>query len=142
MHKSYLEKVPSIGAIIAAAGCPICFPALAAIGSMFGLGALAAYENQFLIITQIFVVLSLIFAVISFRRTGSRPSLAIALVSGALFFGSWYVYWNPFIVYTALAGIFITAIWNTVLEKRIRESMAQRTQDHGNDQTEIRSGLP
>ena len=88
--KSYIEKIPSIGAIIAAAGCPICFTALAAVGSVFGLGALAAFESQFLIITQIFVELSVLFAVISFRRTGQKLSLSIALISGVLFFGSWY----------------------------------------------------
>lgn len=125
MNKTYLEKVPSIGAIVAAAGCPICFPALAAVGSVFGLGALAAYESQFLIITQVFVLLSLLFAVVSFRRTGYMLTLVISLLSGALFFGSWYVYWDPVIVYVALAGIFIAAIWNTILEKRVRDSIAQ-----------------
>jgi len=123
--KPYIEKIPSIGAIIAAAGCPICFPALAAIGSVFGLGSLAAYESQFLIITQIFFVLSVLFAVISFRRSGHKLSLSIALISGALFFGSWHLYFNQALIYIALAGIFVTAIWNTVLEKRAREFIKQ-----------------
>ena len=123
--KSYIEKIPSIGAIIAAAGCPICFPALAAVGSVFGLGALAAYESQFLIITQIFAALSVLFAVISFRRTGHKLSLSIALISGALFFGSWYLFFSQAVIYIALAGIFVTAIWNTVLEKRAREVIKQ-----------------
>ncbi|WP_424945754.1 MerC family mercury resistance protein [Candidatus Spongiihabitans sp.] len=119
--KNYWEKVPSLGAIVAAAGCPICFPALAAVGSVFGLGALAAYENQFILITQIFVGLSLVFAVISFKRTRFKLSLTIALLSGILIFAAWYVFWNEALVYLGLAGIFISAVWNIILEKRIGE---------------------
>ncbi len=119
--KHYWEKVPSFGAIVAAAGCPICFPALAAVGSVFGLSALAAYENQFILVTQIFVALSLVFAVLSFRRTRVKLSLMIALLSGVLIFGSWYIFWNEALVYLGLAGIFISAVWNIRLEKRIRE---------------------
>jgi hypothetical protein len=47
--KSLLEKLPSFGAIVAAADCPICFLALATVGSVFGLGANAAFENQLII---------------------------------------------------------------------------------------------
>jgi hypothetical protein len=42
MQRAFVEKFGSIGAIIAAAACPICFPKLALIGSAVGLGVLAA----------------------------------------------------------------------------------------------------
>ena len=109
-----------MGAIVAAAGCPICFPALAAVGSVFGLGALAAYESQFLIITQIMVVLSLIFSVVSYRRTSYKSPLVLAICSGILFFGSWYLMFNQVLIYIALAGILTSAVWNTAVEKRAR----------------------
>src|SRR5216117_287385 len=44
--KIHLEKIGSLGAVIAAAACPICFPKLALLGALFGLGALGAYESQ------------------------------------------------------------------------------------------------
>ncbi|NIP23548.1 MAG: hypothetical protein GWN81_16640 [Phycisphaerae bacterium] len=125
--KTYLEKIPSLGAIIAAAGCPICFPALAAVGSVLGLGALAAYENQLLIITQILVAFSLIFSVVSHRRTRFKSSFVLAIGSGVLFFGSWYFMFNQVVIYIALAGIFVSAIWNTVVEKRVRDGINQRS---------------
>jgi mercuric ion transport protein len=118
--KENLDKLPAFGAVIAAAGCPVCFPALAAVGSVFGIGALAAYESQLIILTQIFVILSMVFAVVSYRRTQYKPSLIIALVSGVLIFGTWYLFWNPVIVYLGLAGISGVAVWNIILENRIR----------------------
>jgi mercuric ion transport protein len=122
MIKLYLEKIPSVGAVIAAAGCPLCFPALAAVGSAFGFGALAAYENQFLLITQIFVALSVLFAVVSYRRTRSKLPLTMTVVGAVLFFAAWYILWHPTIIYLGLAGIFVAAIWNVILEKRLRRT--------------------
>lgn len=40
--KAWLEKASSIGAVVAAAACPVCFPKLALLGAVFGLGALGA----------------------------------------------------------------------------------------------------
>lgn len=115
-----LEKIPSIGAILAAAGCPVCFPALAAAGSVFGISALAAYESQFIILTQVFIALSVLFAVVSYRRTKHKPSFLIAIFSGVLFFFAWYVMGNTAFIYLGMAGIFATAMWNIYLERQIK----------------------
>jgi hypothetical protein len=45
MQRTVVEKVGSIGAIIAALACPICFPKLALVGLAVGLGVLAPYEG-------------------------------------------------------------------------------------------------
>ena len=102
MTKALLDKLPSVGAIVVAAGCPICFPALAGVGSIFGLGALAAYEGQFIILTQAFIALSMLFAVVSYRRTQYKPSLLIAIFSGVLFFFAWYVMGNTAFIYLGM----------------------------------------
>ena len=119
--KSQLEKLPSFGAIVAAAGCPICFPALAAIGSVFGLGALAAYENELIIVTQLLLVLSVVFAVVSFRRTKRKSTLFITILSVILIFGSWYLFWSEALVYFGFAGVLIAAVWNLFLERHVRQ---------------------
>lgn len=41
------EKAGTFGALISAAACPACFPALAGLGAALGLGALAQYEAVF-----------------------------------------------------------------------------------------------
>ncbi len=120
MVKQVLEKLPSVGAIIAAAGCPVCFPGLAAFGSVFGLGALAAYESQFIILTQVFIALSVVFAVVSYRRTHYKPSFFIAIFSGILFFFAWHAIGNTPLIYLGMGGIFVTAIWNIYLDKQTK----------------------
>lgn len=53
--KTHLDKIGSIGAVIAAAACPVCFPKLALLGALFGLGALGVYEAQLVIAAQLLV---------------------------------------------------------------------------------------
>ena len=51
--KTYLEKIGSFGGAIAAAACPVCFPKLALLGAIFGLGALSACESQLFIVGKV-----------------------------------------------------------------------------------------
>lgn len=44
---SVADKTGSLGALVSAAACPACFPALASLGAALGLGALAQYEALF-----------------------------------------------------------------------------------------------
>lgn len=112
------EIFAPFGSVLAAAGCPACFPALAGLASLFGIGALASYEAELLIATQFLVAVSMLFAWRSYRRTHFTPSLSIALVSGAAVFFSWYIWWNENIIYLGFAGLIITALWNILLERR------------------------
>jgi hypothetical protein len=112
------EKFVPVGSVLAAAGCPVCFPALAGFASLLGVGAFAAYEAELLILTQILVALSMLFAWRSYRRTAYKPSLVIALISGVLVFFSWYVWWQDIIIYSAFAGLVMSAFWNIWLERR------------------------
>ena len=116
--KHLLEKMTPIGSVLAAAGCPACFPALTGLASLLGITALAAYEAELLIVTQILVLFSMLFAWRSYRRTGYKPSFMIALLSGLLIFFSWYVWWNSVVIYTAFVGLIVTALWNIWLERR------------------------
>jgi hypothetical protein len=45
VQRRIIEKAGSIGAIIGALACPICFPKIAIIGSAIGLGVLAPFEG-------------------------------------------------------------------------------------------------
>jgi mercuric ion transport protein len=45
MRRTSLEKFGSVGAIAAAAACPICFPKLAFVGSALGFGVFAPFKG-------------------------------------------------------------------------------------------------
>src|SRR5919198_5278867 len=91
--KSLPEKLGSAGAVIAAAACPVCFPKLALIGALFGLGAFGAYESQFFIAAQALVVVAVLGHALSYLRHRNAWLLAAAVASGAAVFAG--LYWAP-----------------------------------------------
>ena len=103
--KTQLEKIGSIGAVAAAAACPICFPKLAVIGAFFGLGALSAFEYQFLIAAQALVALALAGHVFAYFRHRNSWLLASALLSGMAVFAGLYVAGSELLVYAGLTGL-------------------------------------
>jgi len=54
MKIKFLDKLGAIGAFIAAASCPVCFPFLGVVGATVGLGFLSPYEG---IIVYIFYII-------------------------------------------------------------------------------------
>jgi mercuric ion transport protein len=116
--KNFLDKLAPLGVVGAAASCSACFPALAGIGSVLGLGVLASYEREALMVMQIFIGLSMLFAYLSFRRTGYKPSFIISLLSGGMMFFSWYVLYHPAIFYLGMLGLVGAAFWNLWIEKK------------------------
>jgi hypothetical protein len=99
------EKLGSTGAVIAAAACPVCFPKLALLGTLLGLGGLSAYESQLFIAAQALVVLAVAGHAVSFRRHRNRWILGAALVSAAAVFAGLYVLGTEALVYVGFAGL-------------------------------------
>ncbi len=100
--KPYLDKFGSAGAVITAAACPICFPKLALLGAFFGLGGLAAYESQLIIVAQALVVLAAAGHVIAHR---SKWLLGLALAGTIAFFAGLYVVGSELVAYGGLAAL-------------------------------------
>src|SRR5438270_5881000 len=88
--RARLEKIGSIGAVVAAAACPVCFPKLALLGALFGLGAFGAYESQLFIAAQALVVIAIIGHALSYLRHRNAWLLAAAIASAAAVFGGLY----------------------------------------------------
>lgn len=109
--KNILEKFGSFGAIFAAMVCPVCFPKLALIGALFGMGALAPYETAFFFGVQILVVLAVIGHAISYKKHQIRILLFVAVISAILFFISLYAYVSEFLSYLAFGGLVVATIW-------------------------------
>ena len=109
--KQYINRAGSIGSFITAAACPICFPKLAALGAIFGMGALAPFEAYFFWGAQLFVLLSLVGQFVAFKRLRNKLLLVFMIIFTALFFLSLYVVVSEYLSYLALAGIVLGSLW-------------------------------
>jgi hypothetical protein len=119
-----LDKFGSIGAIVAAAACPVCFPKLALIGAVFGLGALSAYESQLIIAAQLLVVLSVAGHALAYRRHRRRWLLGLAAASALAFFAGLYLL-EP-LAYAGFAGLLVASgadLWQRLPRRARRRSV-------------------
>src|SRR2546427_9717274 len=107
--KTHLEKIGSLGAVIAAAACPICFPKLALLGALFGLGALGAYESQLFIAAQVLIALAVVGHALAYLQHRKAWLLGLAIPSGAAAFGGLYLLRSESLIYAGIAGLIMTA---------------------------------
>ena len=126
--KPFLDRAGSIGAVVAAAACPVCFPKLALIGSLFGLGALGAYESQLVIAAQALVVVAVAGQVLAYLRHRRlwRPGLALA--SGAAVFAGLYWVGSEWLAYAGLFGLLVVSMadfWPRILRRRTNKMHAE-----------------
>jgi hypothetical protein len=126
--KPYLEKIGSIGALVAAAACPICFPKLALVGALFGLGALSAFEYELLIAAQALVALAVAGHVLSYLRHRNPWLLASAVLSGAAVFAGLYVVGSELLVYAGLAGLVVASTADVWRRFRLRKGPVLQSQ--------------
>ena len=101
----HLDKLGSSGALIAAAACPICFPKLALLGSLIGLGAFSAYEAELFLAAQFLVLVAMAGHVLSYLQHRKAWLLAAGLASGAGVFVGLYVLRSEYVAYAGLAGL-------------------------------------
>lgn len=112
--KAPLEKLASCGAVLTAAACPVCFPKLALIGALIGLGGLGAYESQLFLAAQALVVVAVAGHVLSYLRHRNRWLLGGAVASGAAVFAGLYWAGSEALIYAGFAGLVIasaTQLW-------------------------------
>ena len=107
--KTHLEKIGSLGAVIAAAACPICFPKLALLGALFGLGALGAYESQLFIAAQVLIALAVLGHALAYLQHRKGWLLGLAISSGAAVFGGLYLLRSEALIYAGFAGLIVTS---------------------------------
>jgi hypothetical protein len=101
----HLEKFGSIGAVVAAAACPICFPKLALLGGLLGLGAFGVYEAQLFVAAQALVLVALAGHAFAYRQHRRAWLLASALLLGAAVFAGLYLFGSEWLSYAGFAGL-------------------------------------
>ena len=121
--KARLDRLGSVAAVVAAAACPVCFPKLALIGAVFGLGAFSAYEYQLLVAAQALVALAVVGHLLSYRRHRNRWLLASALLGASGVFVGLYVAGSELVVYAGLAVLLAAStadLWKRLRPRRRR----------------------
>lgn len=118
MATNILDKVGSVGALVAGAAVPCCFPFLSLAGSILGLSFLAPYESYVLYAMQLFVVIALIGAVVAYRGHRKLLPLILGVLSVLAVLYSLNTGINVKILYPGLAGLVVVAIWNSIEARR------------------------
>lgn len=122
MAANILDKVGSVGALLAGAAVPCCFPFLSLLGAILGLSFLAPYEAYVLYAMQGLVVVALIGSVIAWRGHRKFLPLLLGIVSTLAVLYSLNTDMDVKILYSGLAGLLIVAVWNSIEAKRCADA--------------------
>ena len=109
-----LDKMGALGAVLAAAAAPCCFPLLAVVGSALGLSVLHPFTGYMAYVMQGLVLLSLAGNFLAWRRHRKWMPLAISGVGVALIFIGYYSNLARELVYVGLGVLVIAAVLNAI----------------------------
>jgi hypothetical protein len=112
------ERYASIGAVVAAAACPIHFHRLSSIGAFIGFRALFDLEMIFVVIAQALVVVAVIGHATAYKTSRRRMTFWIALISAVAFFCGLHWLASEQLCYFGLAGLVIASVLNLRYEQR------------------------
>lgn len=134
--KHLLDKGGVLGALIAAAAVPCCFPLLASLGLALGFGALLPWAEYALYGVAVCAVVAVVGSVITFRSHRHLGWLCLGVGSGLLVIPTLAFPWPPALAYAGLLGLTVTAVANHVLVRRVSctvtpSSTAQRPSEVG-----------
>ncbi len=118
MKASVIERIGSVGAVIAAAACPACFPMLAIVGSALGLGVLRAFEGPVIFVFRVLVLVALAGNLISFSRHRRLSPLIVGVLSPLLIFFTLYVQFNQLLLYFGLFGLAAASLLNFMANRQ------------------------
>ncbi|GAC33858.1 organomercurial transporter MerC [Paraglaciecola polaris] len=111
------DKAGSLGALVSAMGCAMCFPAIASLGAALGLGFLSQWEGVFInTLLPLFAWLALILNALGWlsHRQWHRSVLGMLGPVFLLFsLYPWFQYaWSTYVTYSALGFMVIISTWD------------------------------
>jgi mercuric ion transport protein len=118
MRTGVVEKIGAIGALVAAAACPACFPMLAVVGTILGLGVLRPFEGWVFIVFQVLVVIAILGNILSFVRHRRAFPLIVGLSGPLLISFALYVRFNQLLLYIGLFGLAAASILNFIANRQ------------------------
>jgi mercuric ion transport protein len=117
------DKTGSLGAIVSAMGCSMCFPAIASLGSALGLGFLAHYEGLFLnTLLPLFAGLALLANLIGGIRQRQWLRLVLGIAGPIMVLATLYLFWSDSwstdMFYAGLVLMLVVSIWDLISPAR------------------------
>jgi len=113
------DKAASLGALVSAMGCAMCFPAIASLGTALGMGFLAHWEGLFInTLLPMFAWLALVLNALGWfsHRQWHRSLLGMAgptILLLSLY--PWFQYgWSSYAPYTGIGVMLAVSIWDLV----------------------------
>ena len=89
------DKTGSLGAIVSAMGCGMCFPAIASLGSAVGLGFLANYEGLFVnTLLPLFALIALLANLYTGIRQRRWLRLGLSVAGPLMVLATLYLFWS------------------------------------------------
>jgi hypothetical protein len=113
-----LDRIGSVGALLAAVAAPCCLPIFAALAGALGITALGLNEGLVFYALQVLASLSVIglaFAALHHRSIG--PLLLASISTAALFF-VFHARFSAVVVYVGRAGLCVATGWNYFLSRK------------------------
>src|ERR1700719_4131371 len=114
-----LDRVGSLGALIAAVAAPGCFPVFGALSATVGLGALGQYETTVAYLFQAFALISIIGLSFAFARHRHFGPLTVGLLSAGLLAYTFYYAFQSATLYAGLFGLLVATLWNYFCSRRV-----------------------
>ncbi|RMH41216.1 MAG: mercury transporter MerC [Gammaproteobacteria bacterium] len=133
------DKVGTLGAIVAAMGCSMCFPALAGLAGVLGLSFLSRWEGIFInTLLPFFAWLTLVLNVLGWFAHRQWQRTLLGMIGPTLLLLSlypWFQYaWSTYVTYSALAIMVMVSIWDLFSTANRRcDGEGQCIQDATND---------
>ena len=111
------ENLGAFGALVSAMGCAMCFPAIASLGGLLGLGFLSQWEGLFLnTLLPAFAWLVLALQVLGWFAHRQWWRSLLGMIGPVLLLLSLYPWfyhaWSTWVTYGALAWMVVIAIWD------------------------------
>ena len=113
-----LDKIGAVGAVLAAAAAPCCFPLLASVGAVLGLSFLKQFAPQLGYAIQTCVLVAVVGAFFEFRRHRQIYPLLLAAGGAIAVLAYSYPPAGSASVYSGMAALVGAGIWNTILSRR------------------------
>ena len=113
------DKAGSLGAVVSAMGCAMCFPAIASLGAAIGLGFLAQWEGLFInTLLPLFAWMVLMLNALGWLSHRQWHRSLLGMIGPTLLLLSlypWFQYgWSTYVTYSALALMVAVSVWDLV----------------------------
>jgi len=114
------DKLGAVGAVLSVVASPCCFPLFATIGGVLGLGSIPILRGNAAVLIQAMTALAFVGQMAAYRQHRRRGPLLTSAASVGLVILAYFVSYHVLLIYGALAGLTVAAVWNLVISRRVR----------------------